>query len=1342
MATPSVNANLPTVPTPVPLLDPSNTNRISDPWDRWFQQLKDKVNSNKTTGIFLSGWVATYAALPPGPMTAGKAYLVQADGLIYVWSGTAYQANGQGLNLDGPTGPAGPPGPFGPTGPTGVPGPTGSQGFQGFMGPPGRRGRGLPGRRGSPGITVGTGVGAVVTFSVSQTAHGFIPGRPISRTATGWVAASSASGLLACDALVSFVVDANTFMAQSAEGTSLTLTTAQWDAVTGNTGGLVDGEYYFLGTLGQLQRAKPSNYVQVIFKAISSTQVILLIADMVIIGGTSGSGIFNTTTTASFIIAVIGSSQTVSVASVFGALVGNYVYINDMVHTMVGEITAIGSSTLTVVTFSIPAGSAGNTMASGAAVSLNSYPGGSSILVSDVSHGAAALAQLNFSGQAPSLARLNVPSYISGGVAGSWNVNSFLDASAATNDAVALSAYNSGSPTTSWLGTAGSGVLQFNSGVASIANLTPSLLAITGGAPTAGQVPAYVSGSLFQWVTPSGGGLPGGGTVGQFLRGDVTWSEQIVGTFKIGNTFYAPYTDNYVEFGFGASNLNYGGTIHAVPEFSALFLYGGNVDARGPFNFIGCVTAGQFVGPFLDPFPVSSFTPPVEVGIFEGLFRAKGIRTTHGPWQFAFPIVGTSGAITLDLVNGAYQRITPTGAVTFTINDTTPVPTIANWQFASELTLEIIGNQAITWPVSVTWINGASAPTLNSGTNIIRLIRRQGVSGWLGYSELSGSSTYTDAQARTAVLQSSYLVGSTSVTIAIVGGSTATFSVPAGGIGTTQIANTSVTVAKISALGTPSATTYLDGSGHWSVPAGGGGGYTDAMARAAVIQASYLVASPTVGISFGAGPTATFSVPPLSIGGTQITNASIPISKFAVGGTPGSTTYLDGTGNWSVPAGGGGGGYTDGQARNAVFTTSQFPSPVGAISPTVTPGTSGSVSFTIPANYVTNSMLAGSIVASKIASYPTNGSLYLNGLGAWTTPSGTFSSATAYTWTATQQFNVPQNFNVTLGSGFGFSTLYTAINNGYPSLIGSDAAGIAVLITDNYNNPATAGGIKVADFERTVTAGVHGCNSFYNSLDLRSTLADGFSIGLTSITASKRISGSASADCLWFNSWGPCKQFQSTPDATGIKHSWTTGFTRIGELNYGNAWQDWGLVESIFASNIVGGLSFFPDWLPGNCVNGTTIVDNSNHYDASWAICIGYAGPDVHGHAPQNHIGAIIIENGISPGGYGLRLCGAAGTFNGVSAATNAPNALIKGSGTVKCGIDLAGFTSPSDNKAITVNAETTTGHSLQPAIIVPSGTMIMFAAPTGANTGVGIVYDGTNLKATKNGGNSYTTIV
>ena len=47
----SSDTNLPTVPTPIPFLDNSKSGRISDPWDRWFQQLKDKVNKNNVLTI-------------------------------------------------------------------------------------------------------------------------------------------------------------------------------------------------------------------------------------------------------------------------------------------------------------------------------------------------------------------------------------------------------------------------------------------------------------------------------------------------------------------------------------------------------------------------------------------------------------------------------------------------------------------------------------------------------------------------------------------------------------------------------------------------------------------------------------------------------------------------------------------------------------------------------------------------------------------------------------------------------------------------------------------------------------------------------------------------------------------------------------------------------------------------------------------------------------------------------------------------------------------------------------------------------------------------------------------
>lgn len=619
MATPSVNTNLPTVPTPVPLVE-GQPHRISDPWDRWFQQLKDKVNSNKTTGLFLSGWVTTYAALPPGPMAAGTAYLVQADGLIYVWNGTAYQANGQGLNLDGPTGPAGPPGA------SGLPGPTGPKGDIGFgaMGPPGRRAQPMPGRRGVPGINVSTGGGAVVTFPVTQTGHGFIVGQAISRSSIGpsWVLASNNGGLLACDALVFAVIDANTFMAQSLEGSTITLTTAQWDAVTGDTGGLVDGEYYFLSVSGSITKTKPSNYVQVICKALSNTKAVLCMGDMLVMGGGSGGG-------------------------------------------------------------------------------------GSGVSVSDAGTPSTSVNTLSFTSKTSLATGIPVDTYIYGLSAGIATIKGSLTV-------------GSGTPSST----------TFLRGDNSWSGITPASLLYTGSAPTAGQIPSYSSAGQFQWV--NNGGIPGGGTNYQFLRGDSIWSNTLNAGINLADnsfpTYYATLfpqkgTISFPNGGLSLTELQFYGSTPAI--------YG---DFRSIFAFFGTAIFGPFA-PFIDNYGATATTFPTESINAGGIIRGLGVRTTHGPWQFFYTITTTIGNITIDLINGAYQRITPTGSITFTINDSTPVPTATGWQFASELTLEIIGNQAITWPGSVTWANNGSAPTLSSGINILRFIKRQGITGWIGYVE-------------------------------------------------------------------------------------------------------------------------------------------------------------------------------------------------------------------------------------------------------------------------------------------------------------------------------------------------------------------------------------------------------------------------------------------------------------------------------------------------------------------------------------------------------------------------------------------------------------------------------
>jgi hypothetical protein len=70
------------------------------------------------TSITVRGTVATAGNLPPTGNTVNDAFIVQADGDLYVWTGSAWSNVGQ---IIGPTGPTGP----GVTGPTGAVGPKG-----------------------------------------------------------------------------------------------------------------------------------------------------------------------------------------------------------------------------------------------------------------------------------------------------------------------------------------------------------------------------------------------------------------------------------------------------------------------------------------------------------------------------------------------------------------------------------------------------------------------------------------------------------------------------------------------------------------------------------------------------------------------------------------------------------------------------------------------------------------------------------------------------------------------------------------------------------------------------------------------------------------------------------------------------------------------------------------------------------------------------------------------------------------------------------------------------------------------------------------------------------------
>lgn len=122
------------------------------------------------TGIAISGEVATYADLPTNltEADAGKAYIVKADGLLYIWSGTSFPADGSGASFVGPKGDKGDKGDTGEQGATGEQGPEGPQGpagEKGEKGDPGEKGeKGDPGEKGEAGAGL-TIAGEVDTYA-------------------------------------------------------------------------------------------------------------------------------------------------------------------------------------------------------------------------------------------------------------------------------------------------------------------------------------------------------------------------------------------------------------------------------------------------------------------------------------------------------------------------------------------------------------------------------------------------------------------------------------------------------------------------------------------------------------------------------------------------------------------------------------------------------------------------------------------------------------------------------------------------------------------------------------------------------------------------------------------------------------------------------------------------------------------------------------------------------------------------------------------------------------------------------------------------------------------------
>jgi hypothetical protein len=126
---------------------------------------------------------------------------------------------------------------------------------------------------------ISSAAGDSTSFAISQTAHGLTIGNSVYYSGTAYAQADRDVSTSTAIGLVSAVADADNFTLLLSG--KMTLTTGQWDAITGDSGGLTAGEYYWLSsTAGGITKTAPTTGIkQYIGQAVSTTVMLVALGE-------------------------------------------------------------------------------------------------------------------------------------------------------------------------------------------------------------------------------------------------------------------------------------------------------------------------------------------------------------------------------------------------------------------------------------------------------------------------------------------------------------------------------------------------------------------------------------------------------------------------------------------------------------------------------------------------------------------------------------------------------------------------------------------------------------------------------------------------------------------------------------------------------------------------------------------------------------------------------------------------------------------------------------------------------------------------------------------------------